>query len=513
MKKSIISLTSALFFAVGLSMTSAAPVSAAVDLDAATPGTQTFVKELVMVSPATFTDLINTANADPVVKPLNATVLLGFSVAAGSTKYVRFDLSGGATFQTLPVLTGILNNYSQGGLGFGFVIFEINAGGATVPPTTPLVLQGDTYRVVSNSATVNMTYHLYTSASDAVNNVVANALKSKENVPFINYASGMVETFTPVVTEKIDAVTGSLTFATQMAAVGDYLHTLLGDVTIGVNTSARVPSTGLLLTSATINTLVGTDANLQITGDFSAVAPNGVYLSTDGCATGTPATTMNVAKTLATFVLGQNPLNGTASSVSPATQICFNVTGTIEIKVGDYKAFYDTGATGSLGTYAADWPSTGSPGTIISSLSKNSKALQSPWFSTYTNGATTRFLITNMGNNAVDFGVKVYTEPGATGVVNLVNGKGTIPANSMKVYDATQLITLTGQTRASIVFEFYGVASTIQGAFQYYNLTTGLMSTVTMTQPNADYTPTDIMNSISGVKTVVDTINTNNPGI
>ncbi len=133
----------------------------AVNLDTpATPATQVFASEIDLTAPVT----------------LGATNPLTTSGAAGFTltnSYIRYDLSGTATFGSVPALTGAAGTIASGGtVDSNFVVFNV---AASLPAATVVTMNAQVK--VADQSSVNVTYGLYQQASDAVNKT--NSLSSK----------------------------------------------------------------------------------------------------------------------------------------------------------------------------------------------------------------------------------------------------------------------------------------------------------------------------------------------
>lgn len=269
----------------------------AVDLDTpATPATQVFASEIT-VAP-TGTDI----GGGVVVTNVKA----GFGLASGS--YIRFDLSNGAKFKTVPVLTGVTNTVASGGTGQSFVIFNTTA---ALTSTTPLVLTSVAGITVVNQAPVNVTYGLYESAGNA----------STSTNP-INPKSGTLLSFSPAIQAKattssplnIDAIG-----AESKKFTGGAVTTPLTTLSVAVATPAPLLATGVAVDEVTD---IVTNAAWKLNGNFSAVT------SLNGAAGGAP-----------TIAADKQSVSYATNADAPGL-VTYVVTGTAEIAETTVSAVY-----------------------------------------------------------------------------------------------------------------------------------------------------------------------------
>lgn len=164
---------------------------AAVDLDAAAPVAANYAQELAWGQNPVLVE-----NTDGT--PSYAQVLLGFTVAEGTSKYLRFDLENGAVFESQPSLSfpnlgdfivattvdsvsgDIIEgaepkpqaNVSAGGVGENFVIFELTAFeeypgvDEDIPSALQVQLEVEQYSLPTDVETI-IHYRLYEDAVDA----------------------------------------------------------------------------------------------------------------------------------------------------------------------------------------------------------------------------------------------------------------------------------------------------------------------------------------------------------
>lgn len=247
-----------------LAITALSANAFAVDLNAGT-GVQVFAKEIVVPATGKVLGLADDA-ATPITESLvTATVKAGFALATDG--YVRFELSNGATFAGTPALasapTTSLYSISAGGEGQDFVIFRTNGNGILVGDALTLSTQ---VKVVNKEA-VSVSYSLYETASNAVNEV--GALNSKSG-SLLKFASAVSVSAANAVDANIDAIGGeSKTFiSNSSASLADAKIAALTDLTTGVDTDV------LLATGAPISDIadIASDYAWTLSGNFSAAA-------------------------------------------------------------------------------------------------------------------------------------------------------------------------------------------------------------------------------------------------
>lgn len=165
---------------------------AAVDLDAASPVAAQYAQELAWGQNPILVE--NTEGT-----PSYVTNTVGFTISEGTSKYLRYDLEGGATFASQPTLAFSNLGTSQpqatvavGGVGESYVIFELTAYedqplvNEDIASNLQVDLQVATYSLPTDVDTI-VHYRLYEDAVDAFNLGVdltnlAETLKNKKTV-------------------------------------------------------------------------------------------------------------------------------------------------------------------------------------------------------------------------------------------------------------------------------------------------------------------------------------------
>lgn len=207
------------------------PTQVAVDLDGANGDIQTgvvsYVKELTWGSEEALVQ-----NRVPGIggTPSFMTANVGFTIAEGTNKYIRIDLSDGATFESAPVLTwddipaekakavnannNAVQNYpasnvanpnpqssiAEGGQGESYVVFEVNAfeSDSTVNEDIPSFLsfyvEVDDYKLPTGVVTTAR-YRLYEDAVDA-QRANDETLKDTMDINLAQFVDGVQDEFT-----------------------------------------------------------------------------------------------------------------------------------------------------------------------------------------------------------------------------------------------------------------------------------------------------------------------------
>jgi hypothetical protein len=256
----------------------------AVDLDAGT-GSNAYATELT-IDAAPGTALAEQALND-------VTVNAGFAISSTTERFMRFDISGatiGAAGAALAVAETIIANGSAGAgatesisaggaVGDNFVIFEVKASSATnsVVATNNAVLNTPELDVLA-IAPIGVTYALYSSAVDAVNNTTANALATK---------TGTIATATAATTTAVNATVAAATPAPSLIDVGASGLTFAGGgATSNIGQIILADVAGINGKDGTTDVTHATKATanaLVVTGDFSATqdltlgVPDGTY--------------------------------------------------------------------------------------------------------------------------------------------------------------------------------------------------------------------------------------------
>jgi hypothetical protein len=377
---------------------------------------------------------------------------LGFSIANGTIKYVRYDITNGE-FNTITSITGttLTATLSAGGDGETFVIYEVLAG-ADLDQEHDVVLTS-TYDL-STTAKATITYTLYETAQDAVN------------------AGTGLATDDGDLAEVTDGMTGS--FATNVeltALVAQDFKQFTGPVYTGV---MGVTDTDDLITTGLVNAAgvawaAGNIDNTNTTVTFSGTFTFGTWdyngdqwgLDDDGemeVVAGTP--TLNADGTVTVDYAQGEALEVTTGDATAAD---------VALK-GSYSAMADelTFTTGN----AADYTGTETIGSVV----YDTTAIVVPYLTTFS-GYNQRLYIINSGSQDASYTTSFLSEDGVTATGGTM-ASGIIPAGEMVAIKATDLVTLSGKTRTSATVEIEAELSNVIATSQSVNISTGGTDTV-----------------------------------
>lgn len=328
----------------------------------------------------------------------------GFSTT--NQNLVRVDLPAGVTFTGVPSLAvadsasnSLSSTISAGGVGQSFVLFQLN-GTKTVDQSGDVTLTLAGLRVTSQ-ADINVRYRLYDDQVEA-NNATTRTLQDR-TFGYASFGSGLVfASVNPGVSRQIDVAQAStfFTYATS-AATGETTSDTFGGLNLRV---ANATTYGTTLTGAplSLTQLIGANARLTVSGDFSAISstPANTLLGA------LPATAVNAAETAVTYNLG------TTAAALNAAQLTYEVDGTTVIAPSSFNASLTLG-TGALMTAAP------AAVTNFATLAKNGSTVYVD-LALNPNGAFQNFVrISNKTNTAGNVNLTVIADDGAQAQIAL----------------------------------------------------------------------------------------------
>lgn len=455
----------------------ASPAYAVLDLDAES-GAVIVATESYGAADLTmgYLDLDNGATDDL----YNVAAQIGFTIAQGTSKYVRISLAN-ARFGTSVNSNSLTTNgagsatgtgtfsaqLSQGGAaGDDFVIFEVTDSANDIALTDVVTLAlgnggtaggqaGDSVleSLAGNAATV--TFEVYESAADAVNQITSNRLVNK-TYEFLTYDSANNGEFV----EAVGAVQADVAKDFKEFVAGDGVDAGLTVATLGLINAenALVNDTinplGIAVTTADIFDL---DQTLRITGDFS----NGAWGYATGAAPDCSAPTDFTVETDTSLTLAN--FNVTTAPLS----LCLTVDGTTDVieknVTPPIKAELVDETFGALD---------------LATVTYNSTTIIVPYVTTF-DGYNQRVYIVNKGTTDAEYSSSFVSEAEATATAGSA-ATGTVPANEMVTIRASDLVTLEGRTRTSAEIEIEAPLSAIEATTQTVNLSDGSTDTVVL---------------------------------
>jgi hypothetical protein len=448
---------------------------------------------------------------------------LGFGVSSGQNRYIRYILSSGATFHSAVVNTQLID---LGGAAPTFSGFggdavagdgvTVVSGGSTTDSCVVFQVTGHTgvgngqsdviafaiptLDVVSNATPVTATYTLHETAVSASCSTGTNVaiLNTPVSGPVATFSNSLSFVTTATYTDIADVQFPAAPFAgfvQPTSTNGDERSTTNAglaniDFTIATyGTPALAPTIANGATAVTLANLLnfGTATNNQFIvtssdgGNFAAGTKSGSPATITGVTVDTSflcgavysgmVATVNAAATTATFNIPN------AGLVGPPT-LCYAITGTTAMPAGSYSASVKLTALNSSVTLETV------PSIAVGAIAHNGTVLQAPWFTTFS-GYISRFFLTNTGTNDAPYTASFLTESGITSASGS-GASGVVKAGTTLEIDATSLVTLTGGTRAAVVFNVAGPNQTIQGAYNVVNATTGSITVSPMIRPGTN---------------------------
>ena len=432
---------------------------ATIDLDAASSatGTLTLANESFTSASLNSDDQLvvtNLSNALDIVKEV------GFTVGQGATRFVRIDLEGGV-FNAAPALTtdgdatsptDFSASISSGGTaGDDFVIFEVN------DPTED-ILQDDTFTIAAASfaadtgTALTVRYRLFETGAGAVNELDAAELvdSSANMVVFADASTGVytsADTLTATVASQFKAWELENNIAT--ATVGE-LGTI--DHNLGIATGTFVQASGA---SFDADDLFSTSSqDITISGDFSfGDFDLGQAGNCGSLEDGTPV--INDDEDEAVFTIS----NITADDYT----LCVTLDGTTDVALkGSYEGELATDdLVGALGTIVYD-----------------TTTIEVPYVSTF-DGVNQRIYIVNDGSSSALYTITFITEDGVEATATAA-ATGTAAGDEVTMLKVSDLVTLTGGTRAAATIEIEATDADVSASTQIVNRSTGGTDTVVL---------------------------------
>jgi hypothetical protein len=376
---------------------------------------------------------------------LDVTSRLGFTIGAGTSKYILIQFDG-ASFDDTPALDvgGTAGSISQGGsIGSSTVLFEVAqpTGSGDLGQNEVVTLETSAY-AIDPEVTSTVTYTLFETAQDAIDYIL-----DPENNPglfsaegeFTNTGSGssglFANGFTNTATVQSDFTNfNGASLSATTAAIGEI-------------------DTDLVVSETTYNA-DGTETDAT---DFLADTQDVVFSGDMSFGTWTVQDTeLCDGSGTSTGLTSTDENGGVWANVSDTTldmnvwTLCVTVDGSEKIEKGDYFATLDEDEI------------TNFSGRIV----YDTTTIEVPYITTF---YQQRLILVNTSNEDAAYSISFLTEPGTT-ATGLDPATGTIPADGMVVL-ATQgndpFVSITGsRTRASATIEVESVDGNIQAATQ-----------------------------------------------
>jgi hypothetical protein len=411
--------------------------------------------------PISFADELKTLNVDSRVVVTNAgnkldiTGTNGFATTAGTTRFIRFDLTG-ALFDNTPALTmddsggafAVTGALLSGGDANTFAIFSVvGTTGDSIPTTADWKLITAAYQV-DPTVVSTIAFKMFETATEATN---AGSALTTATRNFTQHIAGSVPAAAVNASDLTATVAsgfGEFAAPANVGAAASGTLGSLGQLDVSDILGATTTVTAAMADTAAADYLTAAQT-ITITGDVSV----GTFTSQTGsdCTGGTIACTKATDNASCAI---------TATAAKADMFFCVTLAADDVLGKGAYTVALgtDTGVAGSLGSVKYD-----------------TTTVEVPYITTY-EGYNHRIFIDNRGATAAYYSTTFTSESGVTAVAG-ASGTGTLPANTMSVVKVSDLVTLTGGTRGSATMEVEAQSGSIFVTSQIVDLGTGVTDT------------------------------------
>jgi hypothetical protein len=445
----------------------------AFDLDLTTQTSETYALESldtdssVVVGTATYYDVDNASNA------LDVFGAYGVGVINGAQTFVRYDLTNGV-FGAVPsaTISGMAGTVVTGGtVGASSVVFQFTAS-AAISAGADTTMVASQYAAIDTASGVAVTRKIFETSTLANSNGTALATKTAASgANLIDFTSGVSSTIAGATTGNVASVAAA--FATFTGATPRLAVIGSATVTAAGTTAAPVRfQDGTTIDSNLQEMLNTTTSTFVVTGDSFGSLTQTFGLSDSTTCAGTPtALTANAAGTasVATALTTLLPLTTAAKT---ACMTIATTNGTTQIPKGNHTiaiTFQPLDAT-IVNTPAAV---TGTIGTIA----HDGTTVELPYLTTFSD-YNQRVVMTNRGTTAATYNVTPFqTEAGVTAAAG-TGASGSIPAGGVAVVKTSDIVTLTGGTRAAATLSIIASDANVNVATTQVNLSDGSTDTV-----------------------------------
>ena len=431
---------------------------AAFDLDSATQTANTFALETLDSGDSTTVATTAYPNVnDNGANDLDVTALLGVGVANTEDLFIRYDLTNGV-FGAAPTFTtaNATATIAQGGTaGAGFVIFQVSAT-ADIPQTqtTALGVTSIAGTSVPSGVTVEMNvFETLTQATSAGTPLVSKTATSGASL--VAYASGLTLTAAAATTGNTADVESDFKnfVATGTNAAISATVAEIGSSTLAAASLLNAANGAAVAIGDMINTATSTAV---VSGDFS-IATHTIGYSAN-CAN---------AATITGFVPntdGDGAAAVTVAALNAGANICYTADGTVAIPEGEYPIAYTLVAAATTRTNQTTSLS-GTAGEIL----HNGTTVQLPYLTTFED-YNQRIVMVNRSATEAAYNIPTFqTEDGVTATGGTA-ASGTIPAGGTLVVKVSDVVSLSGGTRAAATLNIVAPEARISVATTQVNL-------------------------------------------
>lgn len=384
---------------------------------------------------------------------------LGYNFSAGEVRYGRFECDGDVNINAASVTesspdisVGAVNGQGTDALFFSITaadpITDANGTSDDVISIDPATL------TLLTKNNVECAFSIYDQPSQAQAGGLTGRIYTTGEETIITRSSGVV--FSTSFGKAIADVSANPAYTDFVAGNGAF-----GTLTFQAKTGVL----DIDGTQITLGDIYANTTDVVLTGDFSAAQ-----------AVSWGAAAQDVA-----------PTDVSAKFDFDADQLADGETGTLtyiangadEINESIFAATLDA-------VFNANFEGTDLNLPNVGEIERNGVELQAPLVQT-TAGFVSRIALTNTGNVARSYAIRVINEAGNALAVDSTATTGTIPANGQKVIDLNSVITgFTTLPRGAVIVTVDAPDTTIQGLYQIVNPANGAISNETMVRPGTN---------------------------
>lgn len=420
------------------------------------------------------------ANAANGINDLDVTAKLGVGVSNGAQIFVRYDLTN-AVFTAAPTTAmaagaGVgtaTSQLAQGGASQSFAIFQLTATNTSVGQASVvnLLLNGAANTsgiAITGTGNVTLDMNVYETLTAATSKGTALASKTSSK-GFVNPVSGLSVNIaqtnetgaalapTAEVSSNFTLFTSgsAATGSSQKAAAIGVADTKLNTTTKASDRDGTVAVIGDLINTAT--------STAKLSGDFTDATVK-LAATAAGC---------NAGATQALATDKQSTGAITVATLNGAPVVCLSYAGTKTIPKQSVTAAF----TLVSGQTSAALPPGGSTGTV-GSIAHNGTTVEFPYLTTFKD-YNQRVVMVNRSSADVTYSFSFTPEDGVT-AANGTMATGTVKKNSTAVVKVSDIVTLTGGTRAAGTVVIVAPKASISVATTQVNLSDGGTDTISL---------------------------------
>ncbi len=394
---------------------------------------------------------------------------LGFGVAGGQRRFVRYDLAPTAKFGVGLTSTALTASTAfasttlvQGGaIGDTYVVFEVEGTAVTGNVASNILsfAPGTITLPASSTATQTVAYSLHETAVSGSGTTPSNVTRLSNVGPCAIVA--FVKSFDFAISNINETSAATQQFRRFSTGAVNNLLDIGGAITLRLATTPTPILVAATSVTVTLPNLFAAGTTLVATSDnaagLAAIPSAGAYWTSATVCTATVGT-VATARTAAgaTFAVTATP---GPTATEDTRFLCGQVDGVTVIPPQNVKVTLVPGAGSGVGVTPIAL--TNNQATIT----QDGATLQSPWFSVNP-AVSSFFFFTNTSSLDMAYATTIYCENANTCTPG-TGATGSIPAGKSLRIDATGaagvLASVSGPTRASVVFAIVGARTAVQG--------------------------------------------------